>query len=338
MALLEYLHRVAERQHLSAEQAHAAMSQLLGGHASAAEIGAFLVALRMKGETADELAGFARAMREHMVTVEAGEVVDNCGTGGDSSGTFNVSTVAALVAAGAGARVAKHGNRSISSATGGADVLEALGVRIALSPQEAARVVAETGFVFLFAPLFHPAMKHVQPVRRELKMRTVFNLLGPLVNPARAQAQVIGAPSVETAALIAEALHQLGTRRAFVVHGRDGLDEVTTTAETDVFEVTPAGVARTVWTPEDFGVARSGPASLQGGSAERNAAIARAILEGERGPRRDIVLVNASAALLAGGLAPDLRAGVGLAAQSIDSGAARAKLEAVRRAAPATGA
>jgi anthranilate phosphoribosyltransferase len=335
MTLLEHLHRVAQRGHLSAEQARAAMEELLAGRASDAQTGAFLVALRMKGETAEELAGFARAMREHMIAVEAGEVVDNCGTGGDSSGTFNVSTVAAFAAAGAGARVAKHGNRSISSATGGADVLEALGVRIALSPEEAARVIRETGFVFLFAPVFHPAMKHVQAVRRELKMRTVFNLLGPLVNPARAQAQVIGAPSLEAASLIAEALHQLGTRRAFVVHGRDGLDEVTLTAETDVFEVTPGGVARAVWTPEDFGVARASPAALQGGDAQRNAAIALAILEGERGPRRDMVLVNASAALVAAGLAADLRAGVELAARSVDSGAARAKLEAVRRAVPA---
>ena len=332
MALLNYLHRVADRVNLSAQQAHEAMTVLLGGGASSAEIAAFLVALRMKGETATELAGFARAMREHMVAVDAGDVVDNCGTGGDSSGTFNVSTVAAFVLAGAGAHVAKHGNRSISSATGGADVLEALGVRITATPEEAARAIREIGFGFLFAPVFHPAMKHVQPVRRELKMRTVFNLLGPLVNPARAQAQVIGAPSAAAAALMADALHQLGTRRAFVVHGRDGLDEITITAETDVFEVTASGIAPAVWTPADFGVDRADSASLKGGDAQQNAAIARAILEGELGPRRDIVLVNAAAALVAAGLAPDLRSAMALAAQSIDSGAALTNLEAVRAA------
>ncbi len=335
MALLPFLHRVAERADLRTEEAREAMTVLLEGRASPVEIAGFLVALRMKGETAAELAGFARAMREHMVRVDAGgDVVDNCGTGGDASGTFNVSTVAALVMAGAGAHVAKHGNRSISSATGGADVLEALGVRVTASPEEAAHAIRDIGMGFLFAPAFHPAMKHVQPVRRELKMRTVFNLLGPLSNPARAQAQVIGTPSLGTAGLLAEALTYLGARRVFVVHGRDGLDEITTTTETDVFEVTSDGVTKRVWSPEDFSVPRASADSLKGGDAKTNAAIARAILAGEPGPRRDIVLVNAAVGLLAADLAADRRAGMTLAAKSIDSGAALAKLETLRRALP----
>jgi anthranilate phosphoribosyltransferase len=308
------------------------MTVLLEGLASPAQIAAFLVALRMKGETAAELAGLARGMREHMIPVDAGvDVVDNCGTGGDASGTFNVSTVAAFVLAGAGAHVAKHGNRSISSATGGADVLEALGVQVTATPMEAARLIREVGMGFLFAPAFHPAMKHVQPVRRELKMRTVFNLLGPLANPARAQTQVIGAPSPAAARLMAEALHQLGTRRSFIVHGRDGLDEITTTAETDVYEVTPAGVTQHVWTPEDFGVPRARAADLKGGGAQQNAAIAQAILAGERGPQRNIVLVNAAAALLAAGQAGSLEDAMRVAEQSLDSGAALQRLESLRQ-------
>src|SRR5271169_5453145 len=207
MSLLPFLHRVSARENLSALEAHEAMSVILEGAATEPLLSAFLIALRMKGETATELAGFARAMRERVVFVDAGpDVIDTCGTGGDNAGTFNISTVAALVMAGAGARVAKHGNRSISSATGSADLLEALGVRISMTPDEAARAVREIGIGFLFAPALHPAMKHAQPVRRALKMRTVFNLLGPLCNPARAQAQLIGAPSPEAASLMAEAL------------------------------------------------------------------------------------------------------------------------------------
>jgi len=313
------------------------MSALLDGSAPEAQIAGFLVALRIKGETAAELAGFARAMRERMLVVDAGpDVIDTAGTGGDNAGTFNISTVAALVMAGAGARVAKHGNRSISSAAGSADVLEALGVRIAPSGEassaaEAASAVREIGIGFLFAPALHPAMKHAQPVRRALKMRTAFNLLGPLCNPARAQFQLIGAPSPEAAKLMAEALAQLGTRRSFVVHGHDGLDEITTTGATDVFEVTPEGVTKHLWTPADFGVPRTVASSLLGGDSARNAQIAREILSGAEGPARDIVLVNAAAGLLAAGIAPTLHAGVGMAAEAIDSGAARGKLELLRK-------
>ena len=267
-------------------------------------------------------------MRERAVFVDAGpDVFDTCGTGGDNAGTFNISTVAALVMAGAGARVAKHGNRSITSRTGSsAEMMEALGVRFAMSPEEAACAVREIGIGFLFAPHLHPAMKHAQPVRRELKLRTVFNLLGPLVNPARAQAQVIGAPSPETAQLMAEALAELGTRHTFVVHGHDGLDEITTTAPTDVYEVSTGRVAKAVWTPADFGVPHASITALAGADPARNAEIARRILGGEQGPARDIVLVNAAAGLVAAGIATDLRAGMSAAAHSIDSGAAAGRL------------
>jgi anthranilate phosphoribosyltransferase len=336
MSLLPFLHRVAARASRSAEEARAAMNVLLTGAASPVETAGFLVALRMKGETPEELAGFARAMREHMIVVEAGvEAVDVCGTGGDASGTFNISTTAAFVLAGAGAHVAKHGNRSISSATGGADVLEALGIRVTVTAEEAAAAIREVGIAFLFAPAFHPAMKHVQPVRRELKLRTVFNYLGPLVNPARVAAQLIGAPSVDAAGLIAEALCSLGARRAYVVHGHGGLDEISTTGPTDVYAVENGSVARRVWEPADFGVSRARLEELQGGDAARNAAILRAVLEGRPGPQRDIVLVNAAAGLVVAGLAGDLREGMAVARESIDTGAAWAKLQALRQKCPA---
>ncbi len=285
MTLLPFLHRVAERVDLNAEEAQQAMQVLLQGGATASEVAAFLVALRMKGETAGELAGFARGMRENMIAVDAGEVVDNCGTGGDAPGTFNISTTASFVIAGAGARVAKHGNRAISSKSGAADVLEALGVSVTATADEAAQLIREVGIAFLFAPAFHPAMKHVQPVRRELKMRTVFNLLGPLANPARAQSQVIGVPSVATAELVAEALSMLGARRVFVVHGHSGLDEISTTGPTNVFEVVGRSVKKHVWEPQDFGVARAELRDLIGGDATYNASILRDVLEGQRGAR-----------------------------------------------------
>ena len=338
MSLLPYLHRVIAGSDLSGEEARQAMSALLEGQASEAEIAGFLVALKMKGETATELAGFARAMRDRMVVVDAGrDVIDTCGTGGDGSGTFNVSTAVAFVMAGAGAHVAKHGNRSISSSSGSADVLEALGVRVAdVTPEETARSIREIGIGFLFAPALHPAMRHAQPVRRALKTRTVLNLLGPLVNPARACAQLIGAPSPEAARIMAEALAELGTRRSFVVHGWDGLDEITTCAATDVFEVTSQGVQKHVWKPSDFGVRTAQLDSLKGGDSACNAKIVLEILRGIQGPCRDIVLVNAAAGLLAAGLATDLRGGVDVAARSIDSGAAVAKLELLKKNFPGT--
>ena len=360
MSFLAFLHHAVDREDLSLDQARAAMSALLEGGATPSLTAAFLVALRMKGETADELAGFASAMREHMIPVEVtaskgpeaasgrGDfIVDSCGTGGDSSGTFNISTTAAFVMAGAGARVAKHGNRSVSSTTGSADVLEALGLSVTVTPKEAAHHLQEIGIAFLFAPAFHPAMKHVQPVRRELKIRTVFNLLGPLVNPARVQAQVIGAPTKAAAKLMADALAKLGTGRAFVVHGSagdptvpgapTGIDEISICGPTEVYEIRGNKVTPHVWRSAMFGVGEAPIEALAGGDAQVNAQIALQILMGEKGPRRDIVVVNAAAGLVACGLARDLPSGAQLAAQSIDSGAARQKLEQLRLASPAGG-
>lgn len=308
------------------------MNALLEGEATPAQIAGFAIAIRMRGETAPELTGFARALRAHMIVVQAGEgLIDTCGTGGDLAGTFNISTAAALVMAGAGARVAKHGGRSASSQTGSADVLEALGVRISMTPEEAAAAIREIGIGFLFAPNLHPAMKHAAPVRRELKMRTVFNLIGPLANPARAGRQLLGAPSPEAAKLMAEALAALGTEHSFIVHGHDGLDEITTTGPTDVYEVRTGYVEKHLWMPSDFGVKKAFGEDLLGGDAARNAEITLQILAGAKGPARDIVLVNSAAGLLAGGLAKDLRSGVELGEKSIDSGEARGKLELLRK-------
>ena len=329
--LLPYLHRVATRENLSSEDARAAMLVILNGEATTAQIAAFLIGLRTKGETADELLGFARAMREKSARVDAGldsePLLDTCGTGGDGASTFNISTVAAFVVAGAGVRVAKHGNRSLSSACGSADILETLGVNISISPEQAGQSIREVGIGFLFAPLFHPAMKHAQPARLELKMRTVFNLLGPLTNPAGATRQLIGAPSIQSAELMAQALAGLKPERAFIVHGSDGLDEVTTTGPTTVFEVTRDQVRRLTWTPSDFGVDQASAADLAGGDRAANCAIATSILEGRRGPQRDVVLVNAAAALLASGVVEDLDQAMQKAVQSVDSGAAWDKVQ-----------
>ncbi len=328
MSLLPYLHRAVGLEHLSAEEAEQAMEVILSGAASTPQITAFLVALRMKGETAEELLGFARAMRRMASTVhapEGGPLLDTCGTGGDGANTFNISTIAALVVAGAGVRVAKHGNRSISSRCGSADVLESLGVRIAVNPEQAEQALREIGIAFLFAPAFHPAMKNAHPARLELKMRTVFNMLGPLANPARATAQVVGTASDKAAGLIAHALAGLGLERGFVVHGSDGLDEITTTGPTLAYEIRAGKVRPVTLTPEDFGVAPATLADLAGGEAAENCQIARAVLNGCRGPRREIVLVNASAALVAAGRAASFPEGVAVAAESIDSGAAMDK-------------
>jgi anthranilate phosphoribosyltransferase len=330
MSLVPHLHRVSERGDLSRDAAFAAMHTILSGEASPAQIAAFLVALRMKGETVEELVGFALAMRGMARRVNAGlngePLLDTCGTGGDGGGTFNISTAAAFVVAGAGVRVAKHGNRSLSSRCGSADVLESLGIRIAMEPEDAARAIREVGIGFLFAPDIHTAMKHAQPVRAELKMRTVFNLLGPLTNPAGANAQLVGAPSAKAAELMAGALAGLGLRHGFVVYGSDGLDEITTTGPTLAFEVRRGEVERRELQPEDFAVPRASASDLAGGDRDVNCAIVRKVLAGERGPHRDIVLVNAAAALVAAGSAANFQEGVALAAQAIDSGAAAAKV------------
>lgn len=333
MPFSDYLLRVTARENLPAEHAFEAMSFILDGRATAVQIAAFLAALKTKGETAEEVFGFAQAMRARAARVDpgpaAGPLVDTCGTGGDRSGTFNVSTIAAFVAAGAGVRVAKHGNRSLSGACGSADLMEALGVRIDLTPGEMGQAIREVGIGFLYAPAIHTATRHAQPARAELKMRTVFNLLGPLTNPAGATIQVVGAPSMWAAELMAEALAKLGLERGFVVHGSDGLDEITTTGSTTMLEIMHGAIAHRTVTPEDFGVPRAALRDLKGGEPAVNAEIARRILAGERGPKRDIVLVNASAALVAAGLAPDFPSGVEMAAKSIDSGAAQRKLEAL---------
>ena len=333
--LLPFLHRVASGEHLPVEDARNAMLAILEGESTTSQIAAFLVALRMKGEATEELVGFARAMREKSARVHAcvgsEPLLDTCGTGGDSGRTFNISTLAAFVVAGAGVRVAKHGNRSLASECGSADLLEDFGVRLLTTPDAVACAIREVGIGFMFAPAFHPAMKHAQPARIELKMRTVFNLLGPLANPAGATRQLIGAPSPASAELMANALAQLGTERAFVVHGSDGLDEITTTGSTEVFEVHQNRVRRFVWNPAEFGVMPARLTDLSGGDRQVNRKIATSILHGERGPRRDVVLVNAAAALVAAGAAADLTEGMRRAAESVDSGTAAKKLEALAK-------
>jgi anthranilate phosphoribosyltransferase len=333
MSLLPYLERITERENLSPEEARTAMEIILHGQASQPQIAAFLVALRMKGETVEELVGFARAMRRMAVRIDhqlhSEPVLDTCGTGGDVAGTFNISTIAAFVVAGAGVRVAKHGNRSISSQCGSADLLEFLGIRVAISPEQCARAIREIGIGFLFAPALHTAMKYAQPVRVDLKMRTVFNLLGPLTNPAGATAQLAGAPSAKAAELIAGTLAALDLPHGFVVHGSDGLDEITTTGQTLAFEVRGHTVERRILHPQQFGVPVVPISALKGGDQATNAAITREVLSGCPGPHRDVVLVNASAALVAAGRAESFSEGMALAGASIDSGAAWAKVEAL---------
>jgi anthranilate phosphoribosyltransferase len=317
--------------HLSQSEAHDLMHRMLSGTMSTDGIAEVLSFLRRKGETLSELVGFASAIREMGPALELNGVqepiLDTCGTGGDGAFTFNISTATAFVVAGAGVRVAKHGNRRISSQCGSADVLEALGVSVSLSPEQVSACIHETGLGFLYAPLLHPAVKHAQEARLMLKGRTVFNLLGPLTNPARAHIQLIGAFSVRTAEMLAHAAARLGIERAFVVHGADGLDEITTTGLTTVFQVEEGRVQKGRWSPIDFGLAEAVIEDLRGGDVETNARSLRSILDGELGPQRDVVLANAAAALLLAQRAPDLKSAVALAAESIDSGAARRKLE-----------
>ena len=330
MSLLPFLHRVAGKEDLNALDARLAMGAMLSGEGTPAQIAAFLTAMRMKGETVDEVVGFARGMRRVAQKVVAGlhgePLLDTCGTGGDGSSTFNISTVAAFVIAGAGVNVAKHGNRSISSQCGSADLMEGLGVKITFDAELMGKAIREAGIGFLYAPAVHPAMKYVQAVRIDLKMRTVFNMLGPLTNPAGANFQIAGAFSEAAAEMISSALASLGLQRGLVVHGSDGLDEITTTGPTVVFEVQNGKSLRRVLEPAEFGVAVAKAGDLKGGDRDANVAIARAILNGEKGPRRDIVLVNAAAALVIAGKASDFAGGVKMAADSIDSGAARNRL------------
>ncbi len=324
------LGRLADGIDISRDEARLAMDEIMAGEATPAQIAAFIVSLRTKGETVEEMTGLVESMRAAAVSVDLDlPVVDTAGTGGDRSGTFNISTTAAFVAAGAGARVAKHGNRSASSRCGSADLLEALGVAIELEPAETARLVRETGFGFFFAPRYHPAMRHAGPVRRELGIPTVFNFLGPLANPAGATRQVIGVSDPEMAARMIGVLQRLGSEYAFVVHGEDGLDEVTTTAPTYIHRLRNGEITHAEFTPEDFGVPRARTEDLLGGSVEENVEITRAVLAGTRGPWRDATLVNASPAIVAAGLASGFVEGVERAAESIDSGAAAGVLAAV---------
>lgn len=317
--------------HLSQAEAHILMHRMLSGEMSTEGIAEVLSFLRRKGETVAELVGFASAIREMSEPIELEQseepVVDTCGTGGDSANSFNVSTATAFVIAGSGLRVAKHGNRRISSQCGSADVVEALGIAVNLSAQQVIECIRETGIGFLYAPLLHPAVKHAQEARLLLKGHTVFNMLGPLTNPVRARVQLIGAFSVRAAEMLAQASARLGIERAFVVHGGDGLDEITTTAYTTVFQVEAGRVQKGRWSPADFGVSQVSIEDLKGGDPATNAGIIRSVLEGETGARRDIVVANAAAALLVAERGPDLKSAVAMAAESIDSGAAKRKLE-----------
>jgi anthranilate phosphoribosyltransferase len=322
--------KVAAGDSLSQEEAAEAFDLVMSGVATPAQIGALVMGLRVRGETVDEIAGAARAMRAKVLTVRAPEgAIDTCGTGGDGKGTFNISTCAAFVVAGAGVQVAKHGNRAISSRSGSADVLKELGVNIEASPETISRCIAECGLGFMFAPAHHAAMRHVAQVRTELGTRTIFNLLGPLANPAGAKYQVVGVFGKEWVEPIAQVLALLGTMRAWVVHGSDGLDELTTTGISDVAVVDAGKVSTFRISPRNAGLPDARPEDLTGGNAVENAAHIRAVLGGLKGPLRDIVLLNAAAALLVAGKANTLREGVALASESIDSGKALAVLEAL---------
>lgn len=330
--IADLIRKAADGLDLTSEEAKAGMTEIMSGQASPVQIAAFLVAMRMKGETPEEVTEFARVMRQHVrsVSPRARPLVDTCGTGGDAIKTFNVSTCAALVAAGAGVAIAKHGNRSVTSKCGSADVLEALGIRFDLSPEEAAQCIDNIGLGFMFAPSYHPAMKYAGPVRRELGLRTMFNMLGPLTNPAGADAQVLGVYSPELTELHASVLRNLGSQRAYVVHGVGGLDELSTFGETRVTELKEGEIRTYNVAPEDFGLERAAPEDLQGGTPEENAQLLVDILGGKEGPARDIVILNAAAAIAAGGKADTLREGLAVAADSVASGAARSKLQALQ--------
>jgi anthranilate phosphoribosyltransferase len=339
MLIQDAIRQVMEKEDLSFEQAHEVMSQIMRGECTDAQIGAYLVSLHMKGETPPEIAGSALAMREAVIQIPTRHspelVVDTCGTGGDSRHTFNISTVAALVAAGAGVVVAKHGNRSVSSKCGSADLLQKLGVNISATPEVVGRCLDEVGIGFLFAPTLHPAMLHAVKPRREIGVRSIFNILGPLTNPAGAKRQILGVFRSELVPVLAETLRKLGSSHVLVAHGNDGLDELTTTSYTHVSEVREGRITHWEARPEELGVQQAAPEQLAGGDAEDNAKIAHQVLQGEKGPHRDIVVLNAAAAIYVAGKAEDLTEGIQLAGQSIDQGKAMEKLEALKTASQA---
>lgn len=335
--------RIVERQDLSEAEMIEVMDQIMSGEATPAQTASFITALRMKGETVDEITGAARVMRDRATRINVGRnvldidredinldletVLDTCGTGGSGTNTFNVSTTVAFVVSACGVRVAKHGNRSVSSTCGSADVLEALGVNLDVTPLTVERCITEIGIGFLFAPALHGAMKHAIGPRKEIGIRTIFNILGPLTNPAGARCQVLGVYREDLTEKLAQVLRKLGCRRGFVVHGLDGMDEITLTTGTRIAEVTPTGVSSRVFGPEELGLERCDMADLRGGDADANAAIVRDVLAGVPGPKRDIVLLNAAFGLVAAGRAEDLAEGLRLAAGAIDSGRARVQLE-----------
>jgi anthranilate phosphoribosyltransferase len=325
----EAISKVITKTNLTEAEAESVMREIMQGEATDAQISAYITALRMKGETVEEITGSARVMREKAVQIklDARYQVDTCGTGGDMAHTFNISTTAAFVVAAAGVTVAKHGNRSVSSKSGSADVLQALGVNIEIPAHRAEECIKEVGIGFLFAPMMHLAMKYAIGPRREIGIRTIFNVLGPLTNPAKVTSQVMGVYAADLTTLLARALGNLGTTHAFVVHGMDGLDEITITDRTKVSEFKNGKVEDYFIHPSDFGLATGKAEDLKGGDAKENAAITIDVLKGQKGPRRDIVLLNAAAALAAAGRATDLKEGIALAAASIDSGAAMNKLE-----------
>lgn len=326
----EAIDAVVSGRSLSVEEAAGVTREIMEGDATPSQLGAFLTALRMKGESVQEIAGMASVMREKVLNVNVdGPVVDSVGTGGDGKNTFNISTAAAFVAAGAGLKVAKHGNRAASGTCGAADVLEALGVTIELPPEGVERCIREAGIGFMFAPAFHPAMRHAAPVRREIGFRTVFNILGPLTNPAGAQSLLLGVASPELGETMAQVLLLLGARHALVVHGDGGLDEISPAGDTEVWEVVDQKVRRWTVRVEDTGLPRSSVEAIAGGSKEDNAATMRRIFQGEQGPVRDVVLLNSAGVLLAGDLVETISEGVQRAAQVVDSGAALAKLDAL---------
>ncbi|HEC31863.1 MAG: anthranilate phosphoribosyltransferase [Deltaproteobacteria bacterium] len=339
----ETLYKVVNRQDLTEEEMVATMTEIMEGKATQAQIGAFITALRMKGETVEEITGAARVMREKALKIGSGNglvsldrddinidqetIVDTCGTGGDGTNTFNISTTTAFVVAGAGLKVAKHGNRSVSSCCGSADVLEELGINLNITPSDVEKCLDEIGIGFLFAPLLHGAMKYAIGPRKEIGLRTIFNILGPLTNPAGANVQVLGVYEPELTRTLAEVLNRLGSKSAFVVHGVDCIDEISITGETLVSELRDGEVKDYRIHPKDFGLQCSSIDSIRGGNATDNAQIVRSVLNGENGPRRDVVLLNASAALVAAAMATDFKEGIDLAQESIDSGNALKKLD-----------
>jgi anthranilate phosphoribosyltransferase len=325
----EALTKIISCNDLTTDEAREVMKEIMQGQATPAQIGAFLTGLRMKGETAEEIAGCAQAMRENAVQVRPKQqvVVDTCGTGGDGSGTFNISTTVAFVAAGSGLAVAKHGNRSVSSRCGSADLLQALGVNLEISAEQVALCIDEVGIGFLFAPLLHPAMKHALGPRQEIGLRTIFNILGPLSNPARAKRQLLGVYDSGLTELMAEVLRSLDTEHAFVVHGSGGLDELSVTGTNKISQVYDGRVETYSLDPQELGLPQASLGDLSGGTIEDNTAITKAVLQGEQGPKRDIVLLNAAAVLIAGGKATDFEEGLVQAAEAIDNGNANKKLE-----------